>query len=524
MMSKKGLFVLFFCFLSSFCLASPSLEEKLQTLLHYSEEGPNRIGYLYIPRDKAIDQATYLYVKLATEYYKKQNVCCILLHLDTPGGEVFSAMQIADLLRKSTIEEKIPVLAVIDSWAVSAGALLAYSCPIIGTTNTSIMGAAEPVIMKGGEMESASEKVNSALRAEFANAARYFGRDPLLAEAMVDKDITLVMRKGKILQVEESEVKSTDEVITKKGKLLTLDGKDLQTLGVSDFFVEKKAASSADKQLQEGSLSSVKNLVWEEPHLAKIPNVEMLSYQDWRIDFFSFLSHPAISSLLVLGLIVGIYIEINTPGFGVAGSIAIGCLCLILLSSFAIKAVSVMEIIILFAGLILLSIELFVLPTFGFLGIVGICLTLAGLFLLLLPHMGEVHFAPLFSEGAGVEAKEVLKRLAWFSASILSSFFAISFVGRFLSGRSFFRKRFVSLGEQESSLGYVAGKTEKELPKIGEKGKTRSILKPFGKVEFAQGVYDAFSERGFLDENIVVFVYKVEGSKIIVRRVEEQNV
>ena len=105
--------------------------------------------------------------------------------------------------------------------------------------------AAEPVISgEGGKMMAASEKVNPALRADFAKRAGFFDPNPNIAEAMVDKDIILVERFGKkkVLKLDsEDQIKKAgpnpDVIISPKGKLLTLDAKELVKYGVADFLL-----------------------------------------------------------------------------------------------------------------------------------------------------------------------------------------------------------------------------------------------------------------------------------------------
>jgi membrane-bound ClpP family serine protease len=214
----------------------------------------------------------------------------------------------------------------------------------------------------------------------------------------------------------------------------------------------------------------------------------------------------------------------SSPGFGLGGGLAVTCLALILLSSFAIKAVNWIEVIIFCTGLLLLILEFFVLPTFGVAGILGFVFTIVGLFLLMLPHMENVHFTNghFSSEQVSFAMNEILKRLAWFCGAIVLSVLAISFLGRFLAKRKFFYKRLISSGEQEASLGYVAGRTKEELPKIHARGVTVSTMRPSGKIEIEGKTYDAFSEGGFIDGNTPIFVYRIEGNKIIVRAFEEK--
>ena len=111
---------------------------------------------------------------------------------------MFAAQQISDALKELDTQYGIPVVAYINNWAISAGAMLAYSCRYIVVVKDASMGAAAPVIAsETGEMKEASEKINSAMRADFAGGrARFFDRNPNIAEGMVDKDLILVP-KGK---------------------------------------------------------------------------------------------------------------------------------------------------------------------------------------------------------------------------------------------------------------------------------------------------------------------------------------
>ncbi|MFS8563016.1 MAG: hypothetical protein LVR00_01240 [Rhabdochlamydiaceae bacterium] len=169
---KKLLCAIFFFF-------TASLHSVDWSAVRVDSEGPNKIGYLYLDKDHPIDQSTLLYVKFALDRFKAEQVSCVVLKLNTPGGEVFAALKIVELLKDLDKKDHIPVIAYIDNWAISAGAMLAYSCRYIGITTSASMGAAEPVLMgEGGKMESASEKINSALRAEFANLARLWNRNP----------------------------------------------------------------------------------------------------------------------------------------------------------------------------------------------------------------------------------------------------------------------------------------------------------------------------------------------------------
>lgn len=345
------------------------------TVRLFPDEG--KIGYIQLTKDHPIDQSTLLRFKLSLDHFKEQKVQSIIIDLDTPGGEVFSALKITQLLKKIQKEDHIPVIAYINNWAISAGAMLAYSCQIIGIAPGASMGAAEPILMDSqGHSEPASEKVNSALRAEFANLASTWNRNPDLAEAMVDKDIILVRRKGQIIRLDHEEQirkdgRHPDQVISSRGKLLTLNAEQLKEFHVADFETSS---------------------IWDAPLLKEIPTKEVIQFEHWKLDFYSFLTHPVVASLLSIGLMLGIYLEIQHPGLIAPLILASICFGFLMVSRFALETVHLLEIIALGSGIILLFLELFVFPTFGLGGVIALLLMLGGFISLMLPHFDSITF------------------------------------------------------------------------------------------------------------------------------------
>lgn len=497
-----------FLFAAVFCRAD-GIELSPAEHIHYKTDGSNLVGYLDIPRDKPIDQSTYLYVKFALEEYIKQGVIFVYLRLNTPGGEVFPSIKIAELLQNLDTVHHIPVVAVIDNWALSAGAMLAYSCRYIAVSNTGLMGAAEPVTSGAeGKMESAPEKIVSALRAEFATLAKFYGRNPLIATAMVDKDIILIKKGSEIIQLkEESDVKSSGknatQWITTRGKLLTLDAEQLIDLKVADFTV-----------MPGGETTSSHSLLFSHPYFSKIPDVEIVSYSDWKIDFFAFLTHPMVSSLLMMGLMIGVYMEMSHPGFGLPGIIAITCLALILVSSFATQVINWLEILFVIIGVLLFLIEIFVLPGFGLLGAVGIVLILFGLVTMMLPNIQSIQFTWNWHEW-DINALEFFERLAYYSGALILSLLFMVLFSRYVTPRLMKKSRIVLEGDQEGS---VAGPEKSSLPPVGSEGEAFTSLHPGGKVLIKNQFHDASASVGFIEKGEKVIVIKIVGSAIIVAK------
>ncbi|HRD55659.1 MAG TPA: serine protease, partial [Parachlamydiaceae bacterium] len=384
----RFLFSIFFSFIFSFSFAQNSLQQHIK----YHVDQPNNVGLISInDRSSAIGQDTWLYVKKALDYYKEKPPIFIILELNTPGGEVFSAQSISDALKEMDVQYDVPVVAYINNWAISAGAMIAYSTRFIAVAPDASMGAAEPVIQdSSGKLEQASEKVNSAMRSDMANRAKFFGRNPEIAEAMVDKDLILVERSGKIIKLNsESEILTTDRLISAKGKLLTLDTEQLLQYRVADFLVPTvKREQLTEKELADGVFSAKKLALFHTSFFEDIPNAFIDQYKpDWKTRFFMFLSNPMVASFLFMAMLLGFYMEFNMPSATWPLLIGASALSLIILSSFSQEIGSYLELILLGIGALLLMVELFVFPTFGLLGVIGGFLFLGGLFGLMLPGL-----------------------------------------------------------------------------------------------------------------------------------------
>jgi membrane-bound ClpP family serine protease len=441
-------------------------------------QSSSRVGYLYIGKERPIDESTYIYVKLALEEFKKLKVPFVVLHLNTPGGEVFASQKIAEELQKLDRDEKIPVVAYIDNWAISAGAMLAYSCRTIVATKTASMGAAMPIMVgQDGETHSASEKINSALRAEFANLANVYGRNPLLAEAMVDKELILVKRAGQIVRLDEqSQISTTgknpDLIISGKGKLLTLSAQQLMEYGVADMMAPSIPLESITVSEQKlGEWPAQKSALFHLAPFSTISNATLVSYQDWRISFFSFLAHPMVASLLTMGLLVGIYLEVNHPGALIPGGIALLCLGLILINSFAMQSLTI------------------------------------------LPSFKDVHFS-LDGETLNLATQAFLKGLAYLSATAMASCAVIALITRF-----FIFKRLALKGEQNASDGYVACSCDAAL--IGRQALCLSDLKPSGHILVEGKSFQALSESGYLYKDAAVLISGTRGGCYLVKQVTQ---
>lgn len=499
-----------------------NIQKELQEHIKFSQTETNKVGYILInDHTEGINQSTWLYVKKALDFYKNEKPIFIILELNTPGGEIYPAQSISDGLKSIDIQDNIPVVCYINNWAISAGAMLAYSCRFIAVSKDASMGAVEPVLAGStGETKTASEKINSAMRSDLANRARFFGRNAAIAEAMVDKDIILVLRNGEFIKLNnESEIKTTgadkDSVISPKGKLLTLDSEQLMKFHVADILVPPiKTAPIGPEELKTGRWPANKIALFHTPFFNQIPNAEITEYKpDWKTNFFIFLANPMVASILFLGMMLGFYMEFNMPGTTLPATIGAICLFLIVLSSLSLEIGNYLELILLIVGLLIIAVELFVLPTFGFLGFVGVLFFLGGLFGLMLPEIKNINYE-FDTHTLNAAGQAFFQRLGLLSATLVLSLLIMALLSRYVFPNFSGFNRFILKGNEQTN--FLAVDNPEDLPKIGSHGVVFATLRPAGKVIIEQKIYDAISPGSFIEKGSTVTVVSYEGGIVVV--------
>jgi membrane-bound serine protease (ClpP class) len=346
----------------------------------------------------------------------------------------------------------------VDRNAISAGSLISLAADSLYMATGGSIGAATAVDLEGRK---ASEKVISYFRAQMRATAEATGRRPDIAEAMVDETIEI-------------------PGISEKGKLLTLTYSEALPLGISDGTVD--------------SIPEVLALMGEAG--AEIVMVT----PTWAEQVVRFLTDPIVSSLLMSIGFLGLLIEIKTPGFGLGGIIALVALFLFFGSHFFVQLAGWEELILFAAGTILLGLEVFAFPGFGFLGVAGIGCILASLFLSLvgrLPQLAD------------------LSRAAY----ILCGAILVTVLGGVLLFRFLPRTPLFGWIALDAALrpgeGYAPGKTPNIM---GMHGIAITPLHPTGKAAIGDTRYDVVTEGEYLDQDTPLVVTEVHGARVVVRR------
>jgi membrane-bound serine protease (ClpP class) len=386
----------------------------------------------------------------------------ILIHMNTYGG----MLDAADSIRTTILNSEIPVWVFIDNNAASAGALISIACDSIYMRSGANIGAATVVDQTGKPMP---DKYQSYMRSMMRSTAEASGRDPDIAQAMVDKGTAI-------------------EGITDTGQVLTF---------------------TANEALKYNYCEGIAESVDEVLKIAKVGEYKIIEQQLTVADkIIRFLINPFVSGILIMVIIGGIYFEMQTPGIGFALAASVVAALLYFAPLYIEGLAEHWEIILFIVGVVLLGVEIFVTPGFGVPGILGIIFVVAGLTLSMTDNMG-FNFE-------GIRLTGLIKS---FFIVVIASFMALVssfYLGKkLLTSTTFGHLALDSI--QESGEGFTSSDTTYKNM-IGKTGLAYTILRPAGKVLVEGDIYDATAEAGYIEKDIPVKVTGYQTGQLIVKK------
>lgn len=425
--------------------------------------------------NREIDNSSKIYLSKGLSEAIVLDADAIVIHMNTYGG----LLEAADSMRTAILYSPIPVHVFIDNNAASAGALISIACKKIYMRKGANIGAATVVNQTG---EALPDKYQSYMRSMIRSTAEAQGKDtiiqgndtiykwkrnPQIAEAMVDDRIIIpnLIDSGKVLTFTADEAlkwgycdgiaESLDQVIT-------------TYLGYKTYDLETYKPSFADK-------------------------------------LKGFLMNPLIQSLLIMCIIGGIYFEMQAPGIGFPLGAAVTAAIFYFAPLYIDGLAQNWEILVFIAGLILIGIELFIIPGFGVTGITGIVFIVAGLTLSLLNNT-DFNFKGITGSESGQAVLTVLMGIG-------GSFVLMIWLSNKIGTTGLFKKVALQANLEQSlsnpDLQFFVGKC----------GKAATVLRPSGRIEIDNELFDAVSESGFIEKGLTVKVVKFENSQLYVERV-----
>ena len=455
------------------------------------------------------------YISDGIQLAEEAGADAIVFDVDTPGGRVDSAVNIIRAIQ----DTQIPTIAFVNRQAISAGAMISIACNQIVMTSGGTIGDSAPVNVQGQEV---GEKAISYIQGTIRATAERENRNPDIAEAMVDKELVLVkLKDGQIIKLLPEEYATREEegeemeILCAQGKLLTLSTRqaleykfaDAQAENLTELLEQYQIVEVAGAKMpltEEAIMQRQREYGFSEVNRLKVlTDARITKVRATLADkIVFFLTNPFISSLLLSLGLLGIFIEIRSPGFGVPGLLGLICVGLFFGGHMLTRIDAGWAFLLFMLGIALIALEIFVIPGFGVAGILGIVLMLGSVFFVF--------------DGAYNLSTAVL----WLSISVILTS-ALTILAAFLLPETRLFQKFALSTVMDTDMGYHSASTEDFQAYLGQSGTALTPLRPSGTARIAERRVDVVTVGDFIPQNSNVRVVEVEGSKVFVEAVEE---
>jgi membrane-bound serine protease (ClpP class) len=432
----------------------------------------------------------------------------ILQFQDCGGGNPDTARDMAAELVKLTEDEKDPVqvIAFIPYQAPDTATFLVFGCSEIIMSENARLGDFGGRLglgpQRGGDVASMKESLRRLMEER--------NYDPLIADGMLDLEVELFrvrskkgaferrLMTGELLAADQNSADPQWQVenqIKHRGKALVLDAQLARELRVARHVIKSQDVKEVYAQygLESGQVKEIT--------------------PDWLDQIAWFLRLPVVRFLLVMVGITCLILEFKIPGATAPGVIAAICFVLFFWAQSHLSGqIIILAILLFLLGLILIGIEIFVMPGFGFVGISGILLLVIGLGLATverMPHSGSdwIDLGAKFTQfGLGIV-------LAGFAAIILARYLPnIPVANRMVLAPPGERGE---SGDEPPALPGI----EQSAALLGAVGTAATTLRPAGMARFEEQYVDVVTEGNFIPAGARVQVIEVEGNRIVVKEV-----
>ncbi len=467
-----------------------------------------------------IDDGLYQSIIRRSEEAIDRGADYIILDVQTYGGLVKSADDISKYLIHE-LADKVHTVAYVSTEAISAGSMISVSCEDIIMRENTTIGCSAPIVSTGAEMgEAEREKMESFVRATFSRAAEANGYPEAILKAMVSQKLEVWQvpnRQTGQMEYFESDYLPADpntyalnqkKLICAEGELLTLTAQQALDYGIARAVVDNEEEMLAFLAGRDGVTFSDNML-----------RLETM----WSEELVRWLNSPAVVSVLILGILLGIYVEFNTPGLGLPSLLAVVCLVILVGSKYLTGMANWLEVALLALGFVLLMVEIFVIPGFGIAGFAGIVCIVAGLLAMLvknppdkIPWPDNDYAWQVFMDGLSAL---VIGFLLFIVAAILLA----KYIDRIPFLRMFVLKT-ANIGEKLTISRTCERPDAEQVVEVGRQGEVVSALRPAGRARFGSSIIDVVADGEYIETGQPVKVLEVHGNRVVVREVKENGI
>lgn len=513
--------------------AGPAAEKEV------AAAAPDAQGVI-IPIDTDISDVTTESIKRRVERARDQGASVIIFEMNTPGGMVTSALDICDYIKGLT---DLKTVAWVHTQAYSAGALISVSCNEIVMSSASTLGDCGVILgLPTGPQEvpeGIRAKAEAPVLSQFRDAAARRGYNRLLCEAMVIKEREVwwienvetgerrfvdTQDKEKLVGADEDVARTqpADQTSDRRGGLWRLVESYEDPIAQGPVSIDQPVVRAdallTMSQSEAYAFGFAKDIadgehdLRERYHLVgELPTVTFT----WVERMVGWMTSMPVRGFLLLIVLLGAYVEFNTPGVGVPGLVALIALALFVGAPYMTGLANVWEILVIVIGIVLLGVEIFVLPGFGVAGVTGILCILVGLLATFVPEEPGRRF-PIYwpSMEQGLEGLK-------FGVLTLASAIGGSFLGAVLLSKYLPHIPLLKLAAPENPQPSRVTLADPYggAARVGDIGLAESPLRPAGRARFGATLVDVVTEGEWLDTGTEVEVIEHRGNHVVVRKV-----
>ena len=493
-------------------------------------------------------------IKWRVDRARQGGATMIILEIDTYGGYVDSALEISKYLK--ALQGQVDTAAWINNKAYSAGILIAAACQQIVMSPASATGDCAPIMPGQNLSPTERAKAYAPIRTEFEDSARRHGYDFSIFDAMCRLGVELYLIQHKTTG-QRRVVNQADYAVMVRGQDPPQPNAQNPFESVTTYYADPsvdraqwqpvtKLSSGrtipdgrihdgtglfTPSQTLAGDIGLSKAEVADLPTLQTHFNANAIArvQSHWTVLVAYFLTHPIAKGLLVLCLFVGGYLELQTPGLGIFGAIAVTAAVALFGAPFLVGLADWWHILLFVLGVGLLIAEITVTPSFGAIGVIGILCMLAGIALTNVPG---------FSQGTGpirYSVPTAWDRLfvstAFLLGSSILSIVAIGFLAHYFQRVPFFNRFILANPDGTAAAQPPAAATvePREDPYAtipvatispGLTGRATTPLHPAGRATFPKlgEDIDVISSGALIDPGEAVQIVEVAGNRVVVER------
>jgi membrane-bound serine protease (ClpP class) len=471
----------------------------------------------------------------------------IVLDMKTPGGVLDTSLKISKYLK--SLDEM--TVAWINDEAYSAGILVASACNEIVMARHSATGDCAPISMGGSLGPREVKKALGPLLAEFRDNARTNNYPDVLFQAMCMEGVKVYRLRqkegGRIRYVNEKDFHfMVNGISTLDPRQSESETSALEQDAVTEHIAQSVTAAAersawvldedpgkskpivydgatfmtvTDSEAMELGLAGaiVNDLVELKKHLSAGSVTRFCP--TWSEGLAGWLTHPVVRGVLMMALLVGTYMEFQSPGLGFPGAVAALALIALIVAPHIVGLAEVWHAALFFIGLLLLAIELFVTVGFGLFGLFGLLFMVVGLILSIVPAQGP---GPM-----PLPAPEMFDRLLqsalWMMLSIIGSFVGFYYLTKYFGSIPFLNRLILTVqgtAPGGAAVAMAAGSGSEALGAgtvtIGAEGRVVSFLRPVGQAQIDGMTVDVISAGDWIEVGKRVRVTEVLGNRIVV--------